>query len=166
MEPISVGSVLIGRRLLSSNAYRSLAARPCCFRIWRFCDRYFTYPMLVHVRIYGVSPTVKYDLRNISLLEKYLDMLSCTESVSAKSLHRILCRFCAGLHRILCRSVEKCALMHIMMLYGTNFTPPFHPANINAWYELTECEFRGAAGGARHQPYDSAIMVVRNTNTT
>jgi hypothetical protein len=69
--------------------------------------------MLVHVRIYIVSPTVKYDRRYISLLEKYLDMLSCTEFFSAKSLHRILCRltqnsvqtyteFCADLHRILC----------------------------------------------------------------
>ena len=86
---------------------------PVVSLIWRFCDRYFTYPMLVHVRIYIVSPTVKYDRRYISLLEKYLDMLSCTEFFSAKSLHRILCRltqnsvqtyteFCADLHRILC----------------------------------------------------------------
>ena len=91
--------------------------------------------MLVHVRIYIVSPTVKYDRRYISLLEKYLDMLSCTEFFSAKSLHRILCRltqnsvqtyteFCADLHRILCtQNSVQCGseVMH-MMLYELHST--------------------------------------------
>ena len=84
--------------------------------------------MLVHVRIYGVSPTVKYEIRNISLLEKYLDMLSCTESVSAKSLHRILC---APVHTEFCAEVHaECSDAHdavCCMVYRTNFTPPFHP---------------------------------------
>jgi hypothetical protein len=111
-------------------SYVVILQDPVVSLIWRLFDQYFTYPMLVHVRIYIVSRTVKYDRRYISLLEKYLDMLSCTEFFSAKSLHRILCRltqnsvqtyteFCADLHRILC--TQNSVQMH-MMLYELHST--------------------------------------------